>query len=50
MIDKDRIAAYISEIKTSIDILNTYKEVDKQIFLGSSIMVRDTKYCFIIAG
>ncbi len=50
MIDSDRIVAYISEIKTSIDILNTYKEIDKQTFLTSSGMLRDTKYCFIIAG
>ncbi|MBA2124548.1 hypothetical protein B9J78_06430 [bacterium Unc6] len=50
MIDKDRIAAYISEIKTSMDTLNAYKEIDKQTFLASPIIVRDTKYCFIIAG
>ncbi len=50
MISRDKITAYISEIKTSIDILKTYKDIDKQAFLSTPVIIRDTKYCFIIAG
>ena len=49
-VDKDRVAAYISEIKTSINTLKNYKNIDKKAFLASSVAIRDTKYCFIIAA
>jgi uncharacterized protein YutE (UPF0331/DUF86 family) len=50
MIDDDRIAVYISEIKTAVETLRMYAEMDKQTFLASPAAVRDTKYSFIIAG
>lgn len=49
-VDKDRVATYISEIKTSLNTLKNYKNLDKKAFLGSSVAIRDTKYCFIIAA
>jgi uncharacterized protein YutE (UPF0331/DUF86 family) len=49
-IDKDRVAAYISEIKTSLNTLKNYKNLDKKAFLASPVAIRDTKYCFIIAA
>ncbi len=49
-VDKDRVAAYISEIKASLDTLKNYKNLDKKVFLASSVTIRDTKYCFIIAA
>lgn len=50
MIDRDRITAYISEIKVSLDNLKNYTMLDRQTFLSSPVGIRDTKYCFIIAG
>lgn len=50
MIDINRIATYISEIKISIANLKDYAGLDKQTFLSSPLRIRDTKYCFIIAG
>lgn len=49
-IDRDRVAAYISEIKVSVDTLRDYSKVDKQSFLSSPTTIRDAKYCFIIAS
>lgn len=49
-IDRNRIAVYISEIKTSLDTLKNYTKLDKQAFLASPVTIRDTKYCFIIAA
>ncbi|MDI6728781.1 MAG: DUF86 domain-containing protein [Thermodesulfovibrionales bacterium] len=50
MIDRDRVTAYISEIKVSLDNLKNYARLDRQSFLSSPVSIRDTKYCFIIAG
>ncbi len=50
MIDRDRVSAYISEIKTAIDTLKAYSEIDKKAFLSTPSIIRDTKYSFIIAG
>lgn len=50
MIDRDRVTAYISEIKVSLDNLKNYARLDRQSFLSSPVGIRDTKYCFIIAG
>lgn len=50
MIDKERVTLYISEIKSSLDILKNYSLLDKKTFLSSPVTIRDTKYCFIIAG
>lgn len=49
-IDRDRIAAYMSEITASLKTLREYRKLDKQTFLSSPITIRDTKYCFIIAA
>ena len=49
-IDRDRVTAYISEIKTSLENLRNYARLNKQDFLSSPVSIRDTKYCFIIAG
>ncbi len=49
MIDRDRVTAYISEIKVALDNLKNYAGFDRQTFLSSPITIRDTKYCFIIA-
>lgn len=50
MIDKDKITAYISEIKVALDNLKNYAKLDRQTFLSSPVSIRDTKYSFIIAG
>jgi uncharacterized protein YutE (UPF0331/DUF86 family) len=50
MIDKDKITAYISEMKSSLETLKNYSAIDRQAFLQSPITIRDAKYCFIIAG
>jgi uncharacterized protein YutE (UPF0331/DUF86 family) len=50
MIDRDKVTAYISEIKVSLDNLKNYATLDRQGFLSSPVSIRDTKYCFIIAG
>lgn len=50
MIDRERISAYVSEIKVSLDNLKNYARLDKEEFLSSPVSIRDTKYCFIIAG
>lgn len=50
MIDRDRVTAYISEIKIALDNLKNYARLERQDFLSSPINIRDTKYCFIIAG
>lgn len=50
MIDKEKITRYISEIKSAIETLKTYSELDRQTFLQSPVTIRDSKYCFIIAG
>jgi len=50
MIDKNRVTAYVSEIKVSLDNLKNYAMLERQSFLSSPINIRDTKYCFIIAG
>lgn len=49
-IDKDRIAAYVVEIKGSLETLKGYSKLEKEVFLSSAVTVRDTKYSFIIAG
>lgn len=49
-IDKDRIAAYVVEIKSSLETLKGYSKLEKEVFLSSAVTVRDTKYSFIIAG
>ncbi len=49
-VDKDRVTTYISEIKTSLNTLKDYKNLDKKAFLASPVAIRDTKYCFIIAA
>ncbi len=49
-IDRDRVAAYVSEITASLKALREYRILDKQTFLSSPITIRDTKYCFIIAA
>jgi len=50
MIDKDKISAYVAEIKTAVETLKGYREIDKETFLASPLIIRDTKYSFIIAG
>ncbi|GAB4414481.1 MAG: DUF86 domain-containing protein [Thermodesulfovibrionales bacterium] len=50
MIDRDRITAYISEIKVALDNLKNYAGLERQTFLSSPVNIRDTKYNFIIAG
>lgn len=50
MIDRDRVTTYISEIKVSLDNLKNYTRLDRQSFLSCPVSIRDTKYCFIIAG
>lgn len=49
-IDRERLAAYVSEIKTSVEILQGYRGLGKEEFLASPMRVRDAKYCFIIAA
>ncbi|ODS31120.1 MAG: hypothetical protein SCARUB_03766 [Candidatus Scalindua rubra] len=48
-VDRDRVLAYITEIRASIDTLRNYAKLDRQAFLSSPITIRDTRYCFIIA-
>jgi|GEM_PF-2601231 len=50
MIDKDKISANVAEIKTAVETLKGYREIDKETFLASPLIIRDTKYSFIIAG
>ncbi len=50
MIDEERVALYVAEIKSTLDVLKSYSEIDKEKFLSSPITIRDTKYCFIVAG
>ncbi|MCX7794427.1 MAG: DUF86 domain-containing protein [Thermodesulfovibrionales bacterium] len=50
MIDRERITSYISEIKVSLENLKNYAKLDRTDFLSSPVVIRDTKYCFIIAG
>ncbi|MBI4378389.1 MAG: DUF86 domain-containing protein [Nitrospinae bacterium] len=50
MIDRDRIIAYVSEVRAALKILKEYSKLDKKTFLSSPVNIRDTKYCFIIAG
>jgi uncharacterized protein YutE (UPF0331/DUF86 family) len=50
MLDRDKVTAYISEIKTSLDNLRGYAKIEKKDFLSSPISIRDARYCFIIAG
>ncbi|MBM4135720.1 MAG: DUF86 domain-containing protein [Nitrospira sp.] len=49
-IDIDRLTTYVSEIKASLNTLREYSKLEKQAFLSSAVNIRDTKYCFIIAG
>ena len=50
MIDREKVTAYVSEIKNCVDNLKNYSRLDREAFLSSPISIRDTKYCFIIAG
>ncbi len=49
-IDRDRVTAYISEIKVSLENLKNYAKLERGDFLSSPLNIRDVKYCFIIAG
>lgn len=49
MIGRDRITSYVSEIKSALETLKSYATLKKHVFLQSPIIVRGTKYCFIIA-
>jgi len=50
MIDRERVTTYISEIQNAINVLKDYAKLDRENFLSSPVNIRDTKYCFIIAG
>lgn len=50
MIDRNRLTNYISEIMNALKVLKEYSNLSKEEFLNSPLIVRDTKYCFIIAS
>ncbi|WP_297211386.1 MULTISPECIES: type VII toxin-antitoxin system HepT family RNase toxin [Thermodesulfovibrio] len=50
MIDRNRLINYISEIINALKVLKEYSKLTKEEFLNSPQIIRDAKYCFIIAS
>lgn len=49
-IDRERLAAHISEMAAAVELLQGYRSKSRSDFLRDPLIVRDTKYNFIIAA